>query len=286
MRYRPFTSEGLSSSAITLALTSEGGGADRAHQLVCTALECGVNSFSFTAGDGPAAEALREAVGLVGRRVLILMLQLDLDGGPLDRQVRTALERSGATQFDVVMLDRPAAGRLSPSDLSALEALRRAQTTRRLGLAADASGSEAYLAAIDFDVLAIRYNICSGWPERNLLKTAAQRGMTVIGYGHHVGPAEVALAPAARGLARLMRRSPSPAAEAYAFLKETHGWTPEQLTLAYALTEPGLASVIVEPSDGAMLERLSQAVERQLPASAAAQIEIARFAAAPAQSVG
>ncbi len=285
MRYRPYTNTGLSSSAITLSLR-EGQSAPEAYKLVCTALECGVNSFSFAAGDIGAAEAVRQAVAVVGRRVLILMLRLDLDGPPFERQVRTALAASGATYLDALMLDQPAPGVLTRAELGDLEAIREARLTTRLALAGDAPITDEYLPQIDFDVLAIRYNICSGWPERNLLKHAAERGMTVLGYGPHVDPAEPPPAsPVVRGLARLIRRPQMASPEVYAFLDQTRTWTGQQITLAYALTEPGLASIIVEPDTPQMLESLSEAVERELPAGVAAQIEIARFAATARQSV-
>ena len=285
MRYRPYTSTGLSSSAITLSLRPGLTAAD-AYGLVCTALECGINSFSFPAGDIGSAEALRQAVVIAGRRVLILMLRLDLDGPPFERQVRTALSTSGATYLDAVLLDQPAPGILARSELAELEAIRDARLTTRLALAGDAPITDAYLPKIDFDVLAIRYNICSGWPERNLLKQAAQRGMTLMGYGPHIDPAEPPPAsPVVRGLARLIRKPQMASPEVYAFLDHTHMWTGQQITLAYALTEPGLASVMVEPDSPAVLESLSAAVERELPAGVAAQIEIARFAATARQSV-
>ena len=285
MRYRPYTSNGLSSSAVTLSLRP-GLPAPDAYKLVCTALECGINSFSFAAGDIGAAEALRQAVAIAGRRVLILMLRLELDGPPFERQVRAALSASGATYFDALLLDQPAPGLLSRGELAELEAIRDARLTTRLALAGDAPITDEYLPMIDFDVLAIRYNICSGWLERNLLKQAAQRGMTVLGYGPHIDPAApLPASPVIRGLARLIRKPQMASAEAYAFLDQTHTWTGRQITLAYALTEPGLASVIVEPDSPAALESLSQAVERELPAGVAAQIEIARFAATARQSV-
>ncbi|WP_174301276.1 aldo/keto reductase [Caulobacter sp. S45] len=285
MRYRPYTSTGLSSSAITLSLRA-GQTAAQAHRLTCAALELGVNSFSFAAGDIGAAEALRQAVAVAGRRVLIVMLRLDLDGPPFERQVRTALAASGATYLDALMLDQPAPGVLTRSELAELEAVRQARLTTRLALAGDALTTDEYLPKIDFDVLAIRYNICSGWPERNLLKHAAQRGMTILGYGPHIDAAEpTPSAPVIRGLARLIRRPHMASPEVYAFLDQTRGWTGPQITLGYALTEPGLASVIVEPDSPQTLESLAEAVERELPAGVAAQIEIARFAATARQSV-
>ncbi len=285
MRYRPYTSTGLSSSAITLSLVPGAPAAD-AYKLVCAALECGVNSFSFTAGDVGAAEAVRQAVALTGRRLLILMLRLDLAGAPFERQVRNALSASGATYLDAVMLDLPEPGLLSPGGWAELEAIRAARLTTRLAIATEGAAADAYLAAADFDVLAIRYSICSGWPERNLLKQAAQRGMTILGHGYHVASDGASPSPApARGLGRFMRRPVAASAEVYAFLDQAAGWTAEQITLAYALTEPGLASVMVEPKAPNALEALAAAVERELPAGVAAQIEIARFAATSRQSV-
>jgi aryl-alcohol dehydrogenase-like predicted oxidoreductase len=285
MRYRPYTNTGLSSSAVTLSFRP-GLTAPEAYKLVCTALECGINSFSFAAGDVGSAEALRQAVVIAGRHVLILMLRLDLDGLPFERQVRTALSTSGATYLDALLLDQPTPGILSRSELAELEAIRDARMTSRLALAGDAPITDEYLPQIDFDVLAIRYNICSGWPERNLLKHAAQRGMTILGYGPHIDPADPPPAsPVIRGLARLIRKPQMASPEVYAFLDHTHGWTGQQITLAYALTEPGLASVIVEPDSPATLESLSETVERELPSGVAAQIEIARFAAIARQSV-
>ena len=285
MRYRPYTSTGLSSSAITLSLRPGLSAAD-AYALVCTALECGINSFSFTAGELGSAEALRQAIGLVGRRVLILMLRLDLDGPPFERQARNALATTGATYLDALMLDQPAPGALARTELAELEAVRHARLTTRLALAGDALVTDAYLPQIEFDVLAIRYNICSGWPERNLLKHAAGRGITILGFGPHIDPSGPPPAPPViRGLARLMRRPAMASPEVYAFLDQTPGWTGPQITLGYALTEPALASVIVDPDTAPKLESLSEAVERELPAGVAAQIEIARFAATTRQSV-
>ncbi len=279
MRYRPFTSHGLSSSAITLSLRP-GETPAQTDQLVCTALECGVNSFSFAAGDDGAAQALRSAVAALGRRVLIIMLRLDPEGPAFPQQARAALAASGATYLDAAVIEQPAATIVTGVRAGELQALRAERLATRVGFAAEGEAAEALVRGFDFDVMAIRYNVASGWPERNLLKAAAQRGMTVLGYGPHVA-SEARIAPIVRGLSRLLRRAPTAPEpeEVYGFLNQTPGWAGEQITLAYALTEPGLASILVEADDPAMLEGLAQAVERELPAGAAAQIEIARFSA-------
>ena len=281
MRYRPFNSNGLSSSAITLSL-KPGMSANDADQLVCTALECGVNSFCLAPDDAAAAAALRAAVVVAGRRVLILILRLDLDGAPFERQAHEALQASGATYFDLALLD-PGAVPLSGERVAQLAALRTRRSASAVGVMADGATACGLLDAMDFEVLAVRYNIASGWAERNLLKTAARRGMTVLGYDYHVGPSAPRAAPVVRGLSRLFgggRQAAHQAAhqEAYGFLEQCAGWTPQQITLGYALTEPGLASILVDVDDPAVLEGLAEAMERELPAGVAAQIEIARFA--------
>ena len=188
MRYRPYTSTGLSSSAITLSLRAGPVGAGRLQAGLHRAgmrdqqlqLRCGRHwrGRSAASGHRPWSD----------RRVLILMLRLDLDGAPFERQTRTALSTSGATYLDALLLDQPAPGVLSQSEFADLGAIRRARLATRLALAGDAPITDEYMPLIDFDVLAIRYNICAGWPERNLLKHAAERGMTILGYGPHIDP--------------------------------------------------------------------------------------------------
>ncbi len=285
MRYRPYTAAGLSSSALTLSL-APGSSEAAAYRLVCSALESGINSFSFAAGDVGAGEALRRAVAATGRGLLILMLRLDTAGPGLEQQVRAALALTGASYLDAVMLEPGDSAAVSAEDLARLDILRASRLTHRLALKAEGRTAEACIAALDFDVLVVRYNICSGWAERNLLKMATERGMTLLGHGYYVGAEGVDVAPApARGLARLMRRPQAKPSMAYTFLDETYGWTAHQITLGYALTEPGLASVLVEPADPAALDKLVASVERELPAGVTAQIEIARFAQLPQQSV-
>ena len=218
---------------------------------------------------------MRSAVAAAGRHVLIVILRLDLEGAPFERQTAEALQTSGATFFDVALVD-PAAP-LSSARVAQLEALRASRAVTLLGATADGATAPALFASLDLDVLAVRYNIASGWAERNLLKTAAQRAMTVIGYDHHVGPGEPRMTPVVRGLSRLFGARPAPEQEVYGFLDHCPGWTPQQITLGYALTEPGLASILVEADGPEVLQGLADAMERELPAGVAAQIEMARF---------
>jgi hypothetical protein len=65
----------------------------------------------------------------------------------------------------------------------------------------------------------------------------------------------------------------------YAFLERTSNWTAEELCLAYALTEPSLATVQISADRTERIDALSEIPERDLPPGVAAQIEMARFAA-------
>jgi aryl-alcohol dehydrogenase-like predicted oxidoreductase len=65
----------------------------------------------------------------------------------------------------------------------------------------------------------------------------------------------------------------------YHFLEDTHGWTGEEICLAYALFEPAVTSVQMHADSLERLTRLAAVPERELPTGVAAQIEMARFSA-------
>ena len=65
----------------------------------------------------------------------------------------------------------------------------------------------------------------------------------------------------------------------YTFLHTTADWTAEEICLAYALTEPTLASVQIEPDNIIHMQALADVAERELPPGLPAQIEMSRFSA-------
>ncbi|MBP7649752.1 MAG: hypothetical protein KA744_07890, partial [Phenylobacterium sp.] len=75
------------------------------------------------------------------------------------------------------------------------------------------------------------------------------------------------------------RAEPLAGAGTYAFLHQTHGWSAEEVCLAYALTEPAFATVQVEQFRAEAIERLALITDKDLPTGVAAQIEMARFSA-------
>ena len=280
MRYRPFAFGGQSVSAVTLGLPP-GLKRREAEALVCLALECGINSYVMSFGDLVAAEAVCLALSTVERR----MLQIGVRARPPiqrpDIGLREMLTAGALGYADAFLLDVSGSEAVDDGELLALDRLRRDRMVARLGVWGEGDGPDAQIARLDFDILATRYNVRSGWVERNRIKAATQRGLAILGFGAHIDAARSAADEhAPKGALRRLFHRPSPQlAHAYDFLNATPGWTAEQLTLAYALTEPALASVVVETADPRILEAATAAVERELPSAAAAQIEIARIAA-------
>jgi hypothetical protein len=280
MRYRPFNQSGLSVSAITLTLDEAPISPARRMELVFAALEAGVNSFEL---DGPCPDwrpVLRAAIEAAGRNVLVLTLRAPSTKdtgalGALKANVGGCLEQIGAARFDVMLLDDD--GVASPGDVAELYALQGEGLAGMVGVTADRSGPSLDMINAGYGVLATPFGLQADAGLRKRLRTVVERNITLIGYDFYdVGAAPVA-AEAPKGLGRLFKRAPVVETDAYEFLRRTPGWTAEEIALAYALTEPSLATLRVRTTDIARLNGLAKAVERELPAGAAAQIEMARF---------
>ena len=126
-----------------------------------------------------------------------------------------------------------------------------------------------------YEVLATRYNLTSEWRARRLLREAAQAGMTAIGYD--VAPRALVKPPEKAPLLRKQKQEALAGVGTYAFLHETPRWSPEELCLAYALTEPSLATLQIDLSLAGQLEALAAVPERDPPTALGAQVEMARF---------
>jgi hypothetical protein len=121
--------------------------------------------------------------------------------------------------------------------------------------------------------------------ERRRLRAAVDRDMGVIAYEyypknfHGSGGGGVS-APKTNGWVRpkgAPASAPLAGAGTYAFLNRTRGWTPEEICLAHALTEPSLSSVQVSADRAERVEALAAIPEREMPPGVSAQIEMARF---------
>ncbi len=278
MRYRPYGRAGQTLSALTLALGDKPDGDPARIKLVYAALESGVNGFELR---GPeAAPALGKALQAVERNLVLIWLRLT-GAEPLDRDdVVAAIEgpllAGRLSWLDVVIVDGP--GRLAPDGWAALATAVEAQRIGAVGVAGE--GVDAALKRPEVEVLGSPYHLGSVWADRHRLLTAVKSGRTVIGHGFHPQfGAPGATAAVKRGLfGRALKPASIERTGGYEFLTRTPGWKADEICLGFALTEPSLATIVVEPQTPEDVERLAAVTERELPTGLAAQIEMARFA--------
>ena len=281
MRYRPFGIAGQTVSAVTLPLGDRPDGEGARVRLVYAALEAGVNGFELR--DPSAAHALGEALQVVERRMLVLSLRIGgtqrLDQSAVLAAVEQPLLAGRLQRFDAVTVQDP--HRLTQDGWRALAAVRDAGRTRLIGVAGEGVGEA--MARPEPDLLATVYHLGSAWGDRNRMAEAAAAKRTVIGEGYHptFEAAVAGQATARRGLFGLFQK-PAPIEKmgGYDFLRCTPNWAADEICLAFALTEPSLASVVLEASTPEDVERLAAVTERELPTGLSAQIEMARFAVA------
>jgi aryl-alcohol dehydrogenase-like predicted oxidoreductase len=295
VRYRPLGRDGRSISAVMLAVSDEPKKPADRTALIFAALEAGVNAFEVHGADTAQTLAIvARAVSQAPRDALVLALRL----GPDPRHASQAFSRewivhavertlsaAGLARLDLLTLDLPGPGAFTAEVRRTLKAARESDRVALIGAAGEDRGLDEVLDAPELDVLIAPYNLRSGWPERNRLKRAAQRNLIVIGCDSYPAPAQGRrredVGGGGRGLFGLGRKTARlEQSGGYAFLDRFNGWTPGELCLSYALTEPSLCSMLVDPTDPHVLQGLAAAAERELPAGVSAQIEMARFAAA------
>ncbi len=285
MRYRPLGVTGRTVSAVTLVVGDEPKGDAARVKLVYAALESGVNSFELRSADPDVARALGKGLLAVEREMVVVSLRTPWEArtgrdavmGP----VENALLASRLGYLDLLVLDE-----WPQLDMELLHALAAAKASERVtcvGASGEAFDRGRHRAEID--ALVCAYNLQAGWPERNRIRNAVERGKFVIGQDSYpelgAGPAAASsAAPAGRGLFKFSKRPPPiEKTGGYEFMRRTPGWSPDEICLAYALTEPALASVVIEAFTPEDVERLAAVAERELPTGMPAQIEMARFAA-------
>jgi aryl-alcohol dehydrogenase-like predicted oxidoreductase len=279
MRYRPFNQAGLAVSAITLALDDAPLSPPQRMALVFAALEAGINSFELDGLSPDWAAALRAAIKAAGQNVLVLTLRAQGADGALKTQIDASREQIGVDRFDAILLDDDGSSSLQAADL--LNALRDQGLAGMVGVTCGRGGPALDMMTMGYDVVATPFGLRTDAGLRKRVRTLVEHNITPIGYDVYDVGVATAAAEAPKGLARLFKRSPVVLADTgpYDFLHRTPGWTAEEIALAYALTEPSLATVRVQTTDLTTLDRLAKTVERELPTGAAAQIEMARFSA-------
>ena len=302
MRYRPLGRSGSAVSALTLRIGADAlaGGPSRVHALTFAGLEAGINSFHLTTADPVLAEAAGQALAQVDRKLVQVSVGLgrfdgrrggrDFSPEGLTGSIDRVLHASGLGWIDLAMLDEPAEDEMPQAALTTMKAQRTAGRIRMLGVAGDGDVMDTYVSTGAFDVLATAYHVNSPWQSKNRMRAALERDMAVMVYGYFpkeldsVKKAETLHAPKKGlfGLGGRARHDPLANAGTFAFLHQTYGWDAEHICLAFALTDPAVASVMIDAPSSERIEALAAVPERDLPPGLAAQIEMARVRMAAA----
>ena len=296
MRYRPFGGGGSVVSAIALRVRPRSGqDHDALVSLIHAAFEQGVNYFEIPASDPEILDAVGEAFRPVERDLFIVALRIGGGlGGPvldgrdftaqtLANQIVDAQRRTGLRQIDVAVLDDPAAEELSPRALETLKLARSSGRVRMLGVSGTDQAIDTFIETGAFDLLALPFNLGSGWRERRRLIEAQRRDMVLVGYDFwpaqfHHGPRAERPSLLTRALAS-KPKDPLAGAGSYAFLHNTPGWNSEQICMAYVLSDVSIATVMVDTTSIQRLQNLTAVADREIPLAVSAQVEMARFSA-------
>lgn len=304
MRYRPFGGTGAAVSNLTLSLGSEALGRGRAalSELIFTALEAGVNSYHLENADPALAEIVGEALGHVERRLVCVGVTLGVGDGRrkgfrdfsaegLTGSIDRALHASGLGWFDVAVLDEPADDELPQASLTALKALRKAGHVKLLGVSGDSPVMDVYVSTGAFDVLYTPFHVNVEWRIRSRMRAARERDMAIFTYDYYPESLSTERKAAGAGTPRkkgLFGFGAKPVeqglanAGSFAFLHQTPNWNAESICLAFILTDPAIASVMVDAINPESMEALALVPERDLPPGLSAQIEMARVGSAVA----
>ena len=284
MRYRPFARTGMAVSVLFVQLdgADEARGASDWRELVHAGFEEGVNAFELVGPSAALVAGFAEAAEAVRRSLLFVAVRADasLDGRRLAGWVQQMIGETRLGYIDLLTLH---AGASRAQDLmAAAQGLKEADQVRRIAIAGSGELADEDVESGLFDALIAPFNLRSAWRDRNLVRRALeQQQMGVIGC--EPCPAEIGdlmeVAEAQTKPGWFKRPKPLAGAGTYAFLGSTHGWSAEQICLAYALTEPSLATVLVRPEDRKHLSELAAVSDRDLPSAVSAQIEMARFSA-------
>eukprot|EP01030_Chromulinospumella_sphaerica_P017171 gene17171-16993_t len=271
MRYRPFgATYGMAVSTVSLLLDDSNRKSARDWcELIEAAMGAGINAFELAGHSDTLLDGLSQAMGQIERRLLFLAWQAPAIGN-LDHTTGMILRRLGTDYLDLVVVE----------DLGQLEfarTLKHSRQARQIGVWGSGETMDLALDRPGVDCLITPYSLTSGWKERHRLKVASERNIAVI--ARDVCPAELTGAdkPGLIPKGWFKKKPKISARSPYAFLEQTHGWTGEEICLAFALFEPAVTSVQVQADGPERIVRLATVPERDLPTGVAAQIEMARF---------
>jgi hypothetical protein len=273
MRYRPFgATYGMAVSVVTLLLddTSRKSARDW-RELIESAMGAGINAFMIDGHSESLLDGLAQAIAAIERRLIFLAWRAPTIGA-LDHTTGMMLRRLDTDYLDLLVVE----------DLEQIEfarSVKHSRAARQVGISGSGEILDLALKREGVDCLIAPYSLTSMGMERVRLKTASERNIPVI--ARDVCPAELTGADTPGLIPKgWFRKKPKITTRStYHFLEDTHGWTGEEICLAYALFEPAVTSVQMHADSLERLTRLAAVPERELPTGVAAQIEMARFSA-------
>jgi aryl-alcohol dehydrogenase-like predicted oxidoreductase len=293
VRYRPFGRSGLALSTVGLRLKSEIFGKNHAlmQKLIISALENGINTYHFDSPEVGFLQAAAEAFSVVERKLLFISAtaHAPFQAGspdayvlaPLKERLRGAIKDSGLQWLDLLYFAPPGAAFLPEDSLNFLRSLQASKMLRYLGGTGETDDIAGMIATGLFSVIQTSFDIDSSWDKRRRIDDAVVRDMSVIATDFYPAvyrkASDVVPKEARRGFFGGKPKNPLAGAGTHAFLHQTPDWTPEQLCLGYALSQPSMSCILIDAESPEHLESLAEVPERHLPSSVPAQIEMARF---------
>jgi aryl-alcohol dehydrogenase-like predicted oxidoreductase len=300
MRYRPFGRSGLALSTIGLHLSAHVLTKNRglSEKLITAALENGINTYHFDSADPKTLRAAADIFAVVERRLLFISItacDTAVDGmsyelTPLKDRLRGAIKDSGLQWLDLVLFDKAGTTTLPDNSYDFVKTLQRSKMLRYIGARAQTADMADLIHSRRFDVIRTGFDIDSTWDKRRQIDTAIANEMAIFAEDtfpdNYRKASDLIPREAKRGWFGAKAKNPLAGAGTYAFLHQTPDWTPEELCLGYALSQPSLSCIYVEADNAAHLESLAHVPERHLPSSVPAQIEMARFTGHPPKAAG
>lgn len=293
MRYRPFGRSGLALSTIGLRLSFDRLGNNHAlmHRLIISGLENGINTYHFDSTDTGFLKSAAEAFSVVDRKLLFVSVNAHDAGhfpdrntyalSPLKERLRGVIKDTGLIWIDLLNFAQPGATALPDDSLNFLHSLQKSKMLRYLGGAGETDDIADLIQSGEFNVIMTSFDIDSSWDKRRRIDDAMTRNMNVIAADFFPAmyrkESDVVPKAARRGFFGGKAKNPLAGAGTHAFLHQTPDWTPEQLCLGYALSQPSMSCILIDADSPEHLESLAEVPERHLPSSVPAQIEMARF---------
>lgn len=293
MRYRPFGRSGLALSTVGLRLRYDHlhKKPDLLRRLILAGLENGINTYHFDTTDVEFLKIAAETFSVVERRLLFICVNAhdshqlaDAQAyalAPLKERLRGVVKDSGLEWVDLLVFGQPGACMVPEASLAFVKSLQSVRMVRYLCAEAETEDMGWLLANRQFDVIKTRFDIDSSWDKRRQIDNAISLEINMFAERFfpeiYKNAKDHVPSAARRGWFGGKAKDPLAGAGTHAFLHTTPEWTPEQLCLAYALSQTTLSCIFIESDSPEHLESLAEVTERQMPSSVPAQIEMARF---------